>query len=381
MSVYFKEIPSGYRSITPYKLYKTWQFTQDNFTNVNASGDIGVYNAIYDAGDSTLLQEFAPNYIMITDMQGYPINVNYMLRNGTYYSPYVESQAPHNFPNGDVIRYAGGELRTVDGLGYGAPSGSYEIIGHVGRNIWYSIYHLFYRKGRNYQGVDYPMAAYYDEFDGSTSLYTSSAAVFSIPRAKYGESILKESFGLLLGGAPTISAPYSSSGNLSANIELYDDGKGNLYDKQNTITSFGTSVGNISYDKGLVIITDGEYYRYLSSSLFISANTSSLDADFSYSSYVTANQHTYICEVKSWEFNKSSNPSAYEPSLETTSQYGRYIFDDAVDANGNPVNFRPLASAIGLYDNENTLVAVAKFANPVRIENDIDSIFVVRFDM
>jgi hypothetical protein len=232
MSVYLKEILPEHRSVKPYKLYKTWNFTQNSFFNITSSGDIGVYNAIYSAGDSTLLQEFSPNFTMITDMQGYPINVNYMLRNGTYYSPYLESTSSNNFPNGNVIRYAGGELRTVDGLGYGAPSGSYEIVGHVGRNIWYSIYHLFYRKGQNAQGIDYPASLYPDEFDGTNSLYTSSAIVFSIPRTKYGEGILKESFEMILAGAPSIKAPYSSSGNTSVNIDVYDNGKGNLYDKQ-----------------------------------------------------------------------------------------------------------------------------------------------------
>jgi hypothetical protein len=389
MSVYLKEIPDGNRSINPYKLYKTWMFdTTSSFTNATSSGIIGVYNARYVTGSQLYSN---PGSNIITDQQGYPINVTYGLDNGTFYSPYDEFNIPYNFPNGTVTRYAGGEFRFVDGLYWGATSGSYKLTGYSGRNIWYAIYNLFYRKSQNTEENKYPYdAVYIDEFDGTNTLYTSSAAVFSIPRIKYGEGILKESFEMILTGTSSAIIPYSSAGNTAGNIDIYDNGKGNLYDKYNTV--YSGSMGNISYDKGLVIITNPEYYEFMSSSLFIKENTGSMSIEFSYTSYITVTQHSYTCIVKSYEFNTTSNITAYQsresgvmPIDDTTDYFDgtkyKYIFNDAVDSSGNFINFRPLMTSIGLYDDLGKLMAIAKSANPIRIENDIDSIFVVRFDM
>ena len=43
-------------------------------------------------------------------------------------------------------------------------------------------------------------------------------------------------------------------------------------------------------------------------------------------------------------------------------------------------NFRPYATTIGLYDDAEQLVAYAKFASPIKIEKEFDSIFIVKFD-
>ncbi len=43
--------------------------------------------------------------------------------------------------------------------------------------------------------------------------------------------------------------------------------------------------------------------------------------------------------------------------------------------------FRPYFTTIGLYNENNELVAVAKLANPIKKRRDIDINIIIRFDM
>ena len=88
------------------------------------------------------------------------------------------------------------------------------------------------------------------------------------------------------------------------------------------------------------------------------------------------NEHTVYenevhCLVKESEFNLSYNPTLISGSDKTTG-----ILKDF--ATGS--NFAPYATAIGLYNDENELLAVAKFAKPMLISPHTDMTFIVRYD-
>ena len=103
--------------------------------------------------------------------------------------------------------------------------------------------------------------------------------------------------------------------------------------------------------------------------------------DLSFTSYYSINEHKYLCVVNRGEFNKSSNPTLYDIS---GSAYTELI---QVDSSGSNIttrideNFHTFTTGIGLYDDSLQLVAYAKFANPIRIEKDLDSVFIVKFDI
>lgn len=75
------------------------------------------------------------------------------------------------------------------------------------------------------------------------------------------------------------------------------------------------------------------------------------------------------CTVKESEFNLS-----YNPSLQTGSFGDVYNF-----ATGS--NFSPYVTTLGLYNDNNELLAVAKFGKPLLISPDTDMTFVVKYDL
>jgi hypothetical protein len=190
-------------------------------------------------------------------------------------------------------------------------------------------------------------------------------------------------------------------------ILLTDDSGSNLIDSGSNVK------GNIFYDRGLIVFT----HDVVSGSFL---NTFSL----SYRSTKTIYENEILCSVLEGEFNTSQNPSAvYEVGGQTvqtiinrpgslpylndfitssyynagakytrnsqypfTSSYDGttifsfddYFFSSSVDPTGSYI--APYVTSIGLYDNENNLVAVAKLPRPIKCLPDYPLNFLVRFD-
>ena len=215
--------------------------------------------------------------------------------------------------------------------------------------------------------------------------------VLSIPQQYYGE-------GVKIG---SLQVEYGS-------ITATDDGNSNLIDSASNIK------GNIFYDRGLIVLTDG-----------ITDGSSLSTFDISYRSTMTINENEIFISVLENEFNASQNPTAvYEvggtkqtisvsklpPSRLVDQEYvsqsfynagSKYIknsnhpivssingssvgsFDDyivssSVDQTGSYL--APFITTIGLYDDTNNMVAVAKLPQPIKSLPDYPVNFIVRFD-
>ena len=88
------------------------------------------------------------------------------------------------------------------------------------------------------------------------------------------------------------------------------------------------------------------------------------------------NEHTvyenYITtKIKENEFNLT-----YNPSLRVTSSNAYSEIKDF--ATGS--NFQPYATTLGLYNDDNELLMVAKFGQPVPISSETDMTFLIRYD-
>ncbi len=88
------------------------------------------------------------------------------------------------------------------------------------------------------------------------------------------------------------------------------------------------------------------------------------------------NEHTVYeneihCLVKESELNLS-----YNPTLISGSNKNNGILKDFVTGS----DFNVYATALGLYNDENELLAVAKFAKPMLISPHTDMTFIVRYD-
>jgi len=80
----------------------------------------------------------------------------------------------------------------------------------------------------------------------------------------------------------------------------------------------------------------------------------------------TIYQQQIICQVDENEFNYTLNPSATSGS----------DYHDFVTGS----DFAPYVTTVGLYNETNELLAVAKLAQPFRMPQNTDVTFVVRWD-
>ena len=207
--------------------------------------------------------------------------------------------------------------------------------------------------------------------------------VLSVNQDIYGSKILPNSF------------EFSSSASL-----IKDDGYGNLYnvagaqnqyvDLNYVTTAFFSSgsilpvgvefVGNIFYAHGLAVLTN--------QSASYQNNTNSKLISFQNEHIVYENE--VRCIVRESDFNLTYNP--------TLLKYGnQYI----VPISGSPSNgytttgsfdnttvkdfatgsvFQPYVTTIGLYNDNNELLMVAKLGKPIMLSPDTDMTFIVKYD-
>jgi len=181
--------------------------------------------------------------------------------------------------------------------------------------------------------------------------------VISIPQQKYGE-------GLKVG---SVELEYGS-------ITVTDDGNSNLID------SASNHKGNVFYDRGLLVLTNG-----------IVEDTTIETFDLSYRSTMTIYENEIFLSVNENEFNVSQNPSAYDgtnkiklKTIQSTIEptkfggFGDYDYSSSVDTTGSYL--APFITTIGLYDNELNMVAVCKLPKPIKSLPDYPLNFIVRFD-
>ena len=174
-------------------------------------------------------------------------------------------------------------------------------------------------------------------------------------------------------------------GNIDASTAIPAQGKGkylsgslsniNIWSKaynSTQVTNISESInaspyiGNLFYRNGFATITHPKYDTVLSSSAG-DGIINSLQFQGSHLIY----EHEYQCTVQEHEFNATTNLSArtfnssvsHELADFTTSSY-----------------FSPFVTTIGLYNENNELLVVGKLGQPIRMSEDTDTTFIVRYD-
>lgn len=159
---------------------------------------------------------------------------------------------------------------------------------------------------------------------------------------------------------------------------IIDDGYGNLTDITSVASSyinngyfdadayFDTSIpggavyiGNIFYAQGIAIITDQSYQSVFNNSHLV----------LSFKNEHTIYENEVRCLIKESDYNLS-----YNPTLVTNYASGS-VKDFATGS-----NFYTYATSLGLYNDNNELLAVAKFGKPIMMSPDTDMTFVVKYD-
>ena len=185
----------------------------------------------------------------------------------------------------------------------------------------------------------------------------STIGVISIPQEYYGEGVKVGS----------MVVDYGS-------ITATDDGNSNLIDSASNIK------GNVFYDRGLVVLTNG-----------ITDDSTINNFDISYRSTMTIYENEIFLSVLENEFNVSQNPSAYigtnkiklhtiqsSVNSEKFGGFADYDFSSSIDPTGSYL--APFITTIGLYDDDLNMVAVAKLPQPIKSLPDYPVNFIIRFD-
>jgi len=185
----------------------------------------------------------------------------------------------------------------------------------------------------------------------------NTIGVISIPQEYYGEGVKVGS----------MVVEYGS-------ITATDDGNSNLIDSASNVK------GNVFYDRGLVVLTDG----------IVDGSTIN-NFDIAYRSTMTIYENEIFLSVNENEFNVSQNPSAYsgtnkiklhtiQSSVDGTKfgGFADYEYSSSVDPTGSYL--APFITTIGLYDDDLNMVAVAKLPQPIKSLPDYPVNFIIRFD-
>jgi len=145
----------------------------------------------------------------------------------------------------------------------------------------------------------------------------------------------------------------------------FDDWKTTLIDDKNGNLILSASspqriVGNIIYSHGLMVITNpaiGNYYaNYFSGSV-------------TWQSSQPIYTYNYHCPIGESEFNNTLHPTSVEGS------------DGNIKAELTGSHFKPYFTTVGLYNDANELIAVAKMGQPVPVSNNNETTVVVKLDI
>ena len=216
----------------------------------------------------------------------------------------------------------------------------------------------------------------------------SLVGVMSIPVGLFGNFIQPGSFKWI--------APSGS---------IYDDGEGNLI-----FSSSGEMCGNIFYSHGLAIITSDSYpqgdtygaaiygssFYGLSDATVVNNFVTSSNVTCSFSSSLTIYETQYKCTIAESEFNYSQNPtiisgniplsgSYYSSSISqsafnTSSFYQFYQPTDTLYAFATASYFAPYITTVGLYDENQNLLAIGKLSQPLPTNATTDTTILINID-
>jgi hypothetical protein len=219
--------------------------------------------------------------------------------------------------------------------------------------LFKSIQHLFYSSA-SLSRIPY------GTFDiQSVTGYTPSGSCFvvNISQYAYGERVVPGTFRLDVDGSATDIIDVESS----------IPGLGLLY-----ASGSNTVLGNIFYNQGLAVIKENKSATsgsvHSTSGVGIKQNSITT---ITFNSQITIYQHRIVCKANQGEFNYSLS----NPSMDDQSQNGsvvRELFDSG--------SLRPYVTSIGLYNENNELLVVAKLATPIKRTKFTDQTFIVQFD-
>ena len=200
-------------------------------------------------------------------------------------------------------------------------------------------------------------------------------------------------------------------------MDLRDDGRGQLYDyaysssystgTPDASTKSGSAVGNVFYEHGIIAITDTGSYTD------VGLGTAGNGWEIKFQATKTSTEYSYLCNIEEYQFNGTTNPSVVvgRSGSITIPENARYSYNGKFDGDAQYENTKDLVlpagsgsygkfynpgteyrtftthsefgtyvTNIGLYNDTNELLAIAKISNPIKNDKDLPLSFLIRFD-
>jgi hypothetical protein len=180
---------------------------------------------------------------------------------------------------------------------------------------------------------------------------SQSMFVWNIGSLYFGETIERGSFRIDIDG----DSDY-----------IQDDRNGNL-----KLNGTGTTIGTIFYETGLAAVQrdPGTVGNFISGSGMGIDNGGVVTTTFN--STVTIYEHTVVCRIRPSDYNSTSNPTSFETISGSDQTYNDYVYSGSA---------KPYVTTMGLYNDNNELLVVAKVSNPITRTKHSDQTFVIKFD-
>jgi hypothetical protein len=134
-------------------------------------------------------------------------------------------------------------------------------------------------------------------------------------------------------------------------------------------------IGNIFYKTGEILVSDPRP-KYANSLLGQTGNfdysgrTNGFSGEFR--STTTFYEYQVICKIRKNEFNLSQNVSLRESGDPNTYSLRSFVTSSY---------FNPYITTVGLYNDNNELLAIGKLASPLEKRDDVDMNIIVRWDI
>ena len=205
-------------------------------------------------------------------------------------------------------------------------------------------------------------------------------SLISIPSKLWGNNIEPQS----------VSIEYDSSG---LTYTAHDDGNGNLFVSEPTTPIINQYCGNAIYEHGNIILTpvsasagnpfSVQTQEFTGLGVYVLKGQDGYNGvnllqnlTVGFSSSVTLFEHQYKCTIRENEFGYSLNPSLLTGSNSNALPGTNTNYKDF--ATGS--YFSPYITTVGLYDNDQNLLAVGKLSVPTKVPMNADLEIQVSFD-
>jgi len=167
---------------------------------------------------------------------------------------------------------------------------------------------------------------------------------------------------LYIGTKGEISNYFSGS---IANLMIYNEAKSKEQIKSlNETTDGNPYVGNIFYSQGVSAITNPRYQE-------IGKKSHKGDYTLTYRGTHPIYENEYQCTVQSDEFNYSHNISTRKIQSDQ--------YPELSDITTGSL-WKPYVTTIGLFNENNELLVVGKLGQPIRMSDETDTTFILRWD-